>query len=201
MKLEKYYFDTTFKRLNNVARYSSHPVIKTESVAEHSYWVSFFALLIAKDINYNNDCEEVDIELLLQKCILHDIGESQTGDIIRPFKYYNKDIHKAIKNAEDEIVTETLNKELHRVYIALDFQDTLDYCKDDSIEGDILILADMISLFTYCFDEVKLGNKNMVPVIKQGLEVLDERLKTTKHLVGYISKLKNEILRRMKDEC
>jgi len=53
---------------------------RQESVAEHSYRLSVFAMLISDEF------PEVDINKVIKMCLIHDFGEAITGDIPSFFK-------------------------------------------------------------------------------------------------------------------
>lgn len=49
--------------------------IRPESVADHSWRLAFMPLLLEKDF------PDIDINKVIRMCIIHDLGESVTGDI------------------------------------------------------------------------------------------------------------------------
>ncbi len=63
------------ERLKDNTRHCTTSKRRTESVAEHSWRVSLMAMMLVHEI------ENVDFYKILQMCILHDLGESITGDI------------------------------------------------------------------------------------------------------------------------
>ena len=71
------------KRLTAVWRYSSIPVAVRENVAEHSYWVALYAVLIVRELGAGQDVQG----MVAIDGLIHDVGECVTGDVVRPFKY------------------------------------------------------------------------------------------------------------------
>lgn len=63
------------ERLKDNTRHCTTSKRRTESVAEHSWRVSLMAMMLVHEI------KDVDFYKILQMCILHDLGESITGDI------------------------------------------------------------------------------------------------------------------------
>lgn len=92
-------------RLRYVFRFSTSRVNRPETVAEHSYYVAFYCLLIGRWVEENR-CQYLyrqgqgvlEGELgsihntssftanLLQRALLHDLEEARSGDFPRPFK-------------------------------------------------------------------------------------------------------------------
>ena len=63
------------ERLKDNIRHCTTSKRRAESVAEHSWRVSLMAMMLVHEI------KDVDFYKILQMCILHDLGESITGDI------------------------------------------------------------------------------------------------------------------------
>lgn len=70
--------------LSHVPRWAIIDVTKQQNVGEHSYRVMVIALTIAEFIEGMGT--NVDTGALLKEAVLHDIEESETGDIPTPFK-------------------------------------------------------------------------------------------------------------------
>jgi len=136
------------KRVSFVNRFSSFNVSRYENVAEHSYFVSLYCMLIANDIE-----ESVNYERLMQSALLHDIDESMTGDIIRMIKYDSE----AMKQVVDRISLNSVRVILGDLN-ADKLIESFIYSKSNSIEGDILKVADMLSVSSYLLSELERGN-------------------------------------------
>ena len=63
------------ERLKDNTRHCTTSKRRPESVAEHSWRVSLMAMMLVHEI------KDVDFYKIIQMCILHDLGESITGDI------------------------------------------------------------------------------------------------------------------------
>lgn len=63
------------ERLKDNTRHCTTSKGRAESVAEHSWRLSLFALLLEDEL------EGVDFDKLIRMCIIHDLGEAITGDI------------------------------------------------------------------------------------------------------------------------
>ena len=61
-------------RMSHVNRYSSVPVNRKENVAEHSWFVAFYAYMIGKDLEAHQ--HEVDFGELLSRALVHDLRRS-----------------------------------------------------------------------------------------------------------------------------
>ncbi len=63
------------ERLKDTARHCTTSKRRVESVAEHSWMVSLMASLL------RNEFPDVDIDRVVNMCLIHDLGECFTGDI------------------------------------------------------------------------------------------------------------------------
>lgn len=63
------------ERLKDTLRHCTTLHGRTESVAEHSWRISLMALLL------RNEFPDVDINKVVNMCLIHDLGECFTGDI------------------------------------------------------------------------------------------------------------------------
>lgn len=65
----------TAERLKDTPRHCTTTKGKTESVAEHSWRVSLMALFLS------NEFPDVNMDRVVDMCLIHDLGECFTGDI------------------------------------------------------------------------------------------------------------------------
>ena len=63
------------ERLKDTLRSSHTSSGRSESVAEHTWWLCLMALAL------RNEFPEVDFSRLIRICIVHDLGEAITGDV------------------------------------------------------------------------------------------------------------------------
>lgn len=63
------------EKLKCITRHSDTSSGRRESVAEHSWRLSLFAMLMADEF------PEADINKVIKMCLIHDLGEAFTGDI------------------------------------------------------------------------------------------------------------------------
>jgi 5'-deoxynucleotidase YfbR-like HD superfamily hydrolase len=151
---------TTIQKLSNVKRYSQASLVKQENVLEHSATVALIGLHIAHSLaadgfKYINSGE------IVTKALLHDIEESEIGDIASPAKYHTKEISKAIKEMEEGIA----DKIFDAAGLPLLF-DTWKTAKQNP-SGVIVAFADSMTVLVKVHDEIVLrGNKTLAGVIK-----------------------------------
>lgn len=139
-------------RLSSVDRYTSIPVVKKENVAEHSFWVAFYAMVVNKVIVESFHVNDVS-GVLLSYALMHDVSECVTGDIVRTFKYSSTQLKKSIKAAEDDIEKNFggVINELFKPHRNLPEQEK------EYVER-VVKLADFMSLHAYMTRERNLGN-------------------------------------------
>lgn len=157
------------RRLAQIKRYHATPLPQNETVAEHSFYVAIIARSLCSIVPGG----KVDILEVVEKALIHDIEEMFTGDIIQPFKYYDPKLKKLIDEINNTMVEKAfdgLPRDLadHFTYI------WSDYHKNQKIEDKIVKIADKLSVVSYCFEQIQLGNKFMIPILKNAFEMLLE---------------------------
>lgn len=142
------------KRLDSVIRYSSIPVAHHESVAQHSYWVTIYTLLIHKTIGG----EDRLTKDLLIAALIHDSAESRSGDYVRTHKYSSESLKKELDKSE-ELIVESFPQEIRDL-----FKKPFDVTYDDGLYiKDVVKAADFVSLFHYMRKEAAMHNMEIVP--------------------------------------
>lgn len=180
-------------KLSNVKRFTALKLDREYSGAEHSYRVAMMGMVIVDEYNLNPAHEnKIDKAEVLSKCLIHDLEESEIGDIPTPVKKYPglRDLLReaSVKIMQDQILDENLvNKDY---YLKLWIEDK------DGETGEIVELADKLEALMTAAYELKRGNKdlqkafnnirpwfdtdkarflvNKYPVTKELLEVADE---------------------------
>jgi len=155
------WMDSPMDRMALVYRYSSFPQHQRESVAEHTYFVMQLSWILAQHIeereNDGDGATMIDYALLLEKGLFHDIDESITGDIIRPFKYSSMKLNEEMTRASIKVLEENYSELPGGGSILMDRWRT---AKDlISLEGRIIDFADVWSVWLYLRREVALGNR------------------------------------------
>ena len=107
------------ERLKDTPRHCTTTKRRTESVAEHSWRISLMAFLL------KHEFPDVDINRVVDMCLIHDLGECFTGDI-PTFVKTDKD-----RNVEDSLLSqwvktlpEEVSKEMSGLYREMDVLET-----------------------------------------------------------------------------
>ncbi|HLC39912.1 MAG TPA: YfbR-like 5'-deoxynucleotidase [archaeon] len=143
------------RKLDKVIRFSAHPRVKDQTVSQHIFHVSLYAMVLA-DLERQNG-NEVNVEEVLRGALLHDLEESLTGDIIYDFKHRDEHMARQIKEMGKQFLEQivgNLPEEISTRYTLL-WQDA----KNERIEGKILKAADKLEALAYCEEEIRIGNK------------------------------------------
>jgi putative hydrolase of HD superfamily len=154
MKIKE--FLNSQRNLGRVVRFSAHSRINDENVAEHSYHVTFYAMLLADlEKRFGN---KVEMEKLLRASLLHDLEESLTGDILHDFKHRDVKLTREIKRMGLQFFMEMMDNLPEN--LAGKYTEIWKNAKDSkTIEGKILEAADRLDALLYSIDEYNLGNK------------------------------------------
>lgn len=132
-----------------ITRYSGTRQNQNETLSDRILDVAMMSYHIARNLEVRG--VSVNIGLLLQKCIIHDIDEVLIGDIPRMTKYSSEECHRALNNLANDTAKE----------LSFDIDGT-DYTyniwrndKDSSLEGTILRVTDMLSVANKVIFEIE----------------------------------------------
>jgi putative hydrolase of HD superfamily len=147
-----------FTRMNDLERIIRCPgkfKFEEHNVAAHSWKVSQYAMFFAT-IEENNG-EVIDWKALYEKTINHDFAEVFIGDIKTPVKHASTELKQMISHVEEKMMEKFIFEEIPGEFQQV-FFDRLKEGKDNSIEGQLLELADKLDQFYESFAELKRGN-------------------------------------------
>lgn len=141
------------ERLKDTPRHCTTSKGRTESVAEHSWRISLMAMLL------RHEFPDVNIDKVVDMCLIHDLGECFTGDI-PTFVKTDSD-----REVEDDLLAkwvksmpEELSGEIAALYKEMDEQKTLEaklYKSLDKLEA--LIQHNESPLDTWSENEFELN--------------------------------------------
>ena len=141
------------ERLKDTPRHCTTSKRRTESVAEHSWRISLMAMLL------RHEFPEVDIDKVVDMCLIHDLGECFTGDIPTFIKTDSD------REVEDDLLAkwvksmpEELSQDISALYKEMDEQKTLEaklYKSLDKLEA--LIQHNESPLDTWSENEYELN--------------------------------------------
>lgn len=138
-------------RLRSVKRWGADTTIHSESVAEHSYYVSLYGMLLG-DWLEERGCT-VDWRRLHGEMLCHDIEEAFTTDIPRFVKRATPELLQAVQQASvnkvQDIADELGDQRIFAHWL---------WAKGNNREGRILAVADLMSAISYVIHEVNIGN-------------------------------------------
>ena len=147
-----------FKRLSDLEKLIRLPgkfKYFEHNVAAHSFKVTKIAQYLGTVEEYHG--KEVDWKSLYEKALNHDFAEVFTGDIKTPVKYASRDLKKLFSQVEEEMVDNFIREEFPEEYQDV-YRERLQEGKDDSLEGQILAVADKIDLLYETFGEIQKRN-------------------------------------------
>ncbi len=158
--------ESSAHRMSHVNRYSSVPVVRKENVAEHSWFVAFYAYVVGSYLNDHG--QPVDFGKLLSRALLHDIDESHTGDFLRKVKYAHPGL-KGVLNQISTSMVEDMEQDLGITLVA-DWRDA----KAEDLEGDIIKFVDLLRVVSYLWEELTKGNLYMLKLFPECGDYLRE---------------------------
>ena len=107
------------EKLKDTPRHCTTTQGRTESVAEHSWRVSLMALLLRREF------PDVDIDRVVDMCLIHDLGECFTGDIPTFIKTdSDRSVEDSLLNQWVSSLPEEVSAELKSLYAEMEAQET-----------------------------------------------------------------------------
>lgn len=145
--------------LENIIRLSGKFKFEEHSVAAHSFKVTQIAQFLGTVEEQAGNT--IDWRSLYEKALNHDYTELFIGDIKTPVKYADPSLREKLANVEEKMaknfIETVIPKEFQEVYI-----NRMREGKDESLEGQILAVADKIDLLYESFGEIQKGNPESV---------------------------------------
>lgn len=169
-----------FKRLSDLEKLIRLPgkfKYFEHNVAAHSFKVTKIAQYLGTVEEYHG--KEVDWKSLYEKALNHDFAEIFTGDIKTPVKYASGELKKLFSQVEEEMVDTFITEEIPEKYRDI-YRQRLQEGKDDSLEGQILAVADKIDLLYETFGEIQ--KRNPEPLFFEIYEMSLETIMQFDHL-------------------
>lgn len=172
-------FLTGLANLEKIRRAPGFFKFTEHTVAAHSFRVTMIAQTLAdiEEVNGNN----INWKLLYEKCLNHDYTERFIGDIKTPVKYASNELRTMIASVEESMTHSFIKQEIPE-----EFQKT--YCrrlsegKDETLEGQILSVADKVDLLYESFEEISKSNPD--DVFKKMFFEAITTIKKFNHLLG-----------------
>ena len=182
MKSKLAFFDRV-QKLREIDRCSNTPHIKPYSVAQHSFYVTLYALVFAHIENERITTERrgaddhyYNVELVLQKALVHDLEESETGDILFPLHSENPEFKDKLDFIRNKCVEDKVFKELPELTKELLIR-LWKTSKDNSTEGNLVACMDKFEILMYAVSEVQLGNNSFHEIYRNAIHIITTKFK------------------------
>ncbi|WP_022769903.1 MULTISPECIES: HD domain-containing protein [unclassified Butyrivibrio] len=168
------------ERLKDTPRHCTTTKRRTESVAEHSWRISLMAFLL------RHEFPDLDMDKVVDMCLIHDLGECFTGDIPTFIKTDDdREVEDLLLNKWVQSLPEELSRDIAGLYKEMDAQETKEaklYKSLDKLEALIQHNESPIDTWseneyelnkTYAFDTVAFSDW----LTELRKEILDDTLK------------------------
>ncbi|MCA9764913.1 MAG: HD domain-containing protein [Carnobacterium sp.] len=140
------------------------------SVAAHSFKVTKIAQFLGTVEEQQGNA--VDWRSLYEKALNHDYSELFIGDIKTPVKYATPQLREMLGDVEESMTENFIRNEMPKEFQAI-YSKRLKEGKDETLEGQILSVADKVDLLYESFGEIQKGNPENIFA-----EIYEESLKT-----------------------
>jgi len=168
------------QRLSDIDRCSNSPHINRYPVSAHSFYVALYAMIFVDMENERKSREHsilsYDDSLVIRKALIHDLEESETGDILYPVHNMYKEFKEKLDEVRDLCVKNIIFEELPSMqrafYIILWRQS-----KDDSIEGHLVAMMDKFEILMFAVKELSMGNESFRHIYNNAKNILEKECK------------------------
>lgn len=143
----------TLNRTPGFFKYQEH------TVAAHSFKVAEIAQLLG-DIEEESG-QTVNWQRLYEKALNHDYTERFIGDIKTPVKYATHELRRQLAEVESRMTQNFIENEIPE-FLQERYMRRLSEGKDETLEGQILSVADKVDLLYESFGEIQKGNPQSV---------------------------------------
>ena len=158
-------------RSDEVERYSGTKLSSKETLGQHITDMSMMSYLIANRMNSLG--EQIDIGILLEKCLIHDIDEISTGDLPRNTKYALPEL----KYYMDAVAKKAVSG-YAETYHMDDLVEKWENAKEGK-EGTIVKICDMLCVVRKAISEIEIEcNKSALRVTKELVRHIDDMVKS-----------------------
>jgi 5'-deoxynucleotidase YfbR-like HD superfamily hydrolase len=147
------------RRLSHVLRFNRIAVHHRECAAEHAYYAAVYSYLLARHLRSQG--VELNMGKLLEGAIVHHLDKSVMGDMPRSVKSRSDTVKEGLHELSEEYLAGFSERS------GIDVLGPWRRSKDDSIEGDILKVADLLTVVAYLHEERTSGNAHVKPLIRE----------------------------------
>jgi 5'-deoxynucleotidase YfbR-like HD superfamily hydrolase len=158
--------------LNSIQRYNTQHRVHVETVAAHSFFVTYFINRICTGYELDDRIRLYSLEAGM----LHDLPEVITNDITHDAKQLISGLSGLLKPYEEEVV-KSQSERAHRIL----FSPTT---FEEQIANAIVNHADVLSVYQYCETEVKLGNRTFREMLNNTVDRMNVTQNTVEALVS-----------------
>lgn len=163
MKLVDLIFDKEISRLDTIKRWDLNQIIKEETVTSHSYWVTFFANVLAELVTNDSKLKL----LIIRYALIHDLPEIFSGDVnhvVKRNKYNGEILVKLLDEFTEHEMNNKFQKPETKILNDL-FIDDWSKSREQLVK-DLVKFCDWISFFRFLLNEKNLGNTNLLKELK-----------------------------------
>lgn len=148
------------QNLSSLIRYNNKIHIRNENVAEHSFYVVLYTMELARII----ELSDREYKYVLEHAAIHDVHEVITSDIPHNVKSKFPVINTDLQRFEEYF---------NEMYFPYHTHER-DFLMRINLLEDIVLLADVLSVYQYSVTEISLGNKTFEEVKKNAKDRIED---------------------------
>lgn len=187
MNMGMHQYIKSLSDLENIIRLSGKFKFEDHSVAAHSFKVTQIAQFLGTVEEQTGNT--INWRSLYEKALNHDYTELFIGDIKTPVKYADPALREKLARVEEKMALNFIEKVIPEEFQAA-YRGRMKEGKDDTLEGEILSVADKIDLLYESFGEIQKGNPESVydEIYEESLSTIAEfkHLKCVQYFIDEI---------------
>ena len=170
-------FPPELRTMSIVPRWSIVHVTQKDTVANHSYYVTVYAAIIARIAKWDGPRD-----YLMFSALLHDLDETVTGDVVGPIKEYILD-----RDRMDDFVDRKISDRFMALMLEIEALEPKN--AEHMKQADAIIkAADRLDAVLFLIMEQRRGNSTIAPLIRTAtarLEAAWRELPMDQHQIDY----------------
>lgn len=170
-------FNTDLTSIDFIKRFNKTPIVREESVSQHTFWVILFTRIISSRILKKTDFQFV--MMCVDAATVHDFEETTTGDVLFDFKHNSLNGTKVVELI-DEYSKEQIDKNFPKGSVFNDYLQQALAQNEVKIIKAIVKVADWLACLKYEKQELDFGNSAFQPILFKSLSKYEKAVNKLK---------------------
>jgi 5'-deoxynucleotidase YfbR-like HD superfamily hydrolase len=176
------------QKLRWIERCSNTQHVKSYSVAQHSFYVALYGLVFSLMENERIGTAYYSTEEIVKRSLVHDLEESETGDILFPLHNKYPEFKERLDFIRDECVERDVFRELPED-VSFVLSHLWKRAKDPSTSGRMVACMDKFEILMFAVSELEIGNNLMRRIYENAIRIIKEEFSGIESVISVIKEI------------